>query len=165
MQNLLSQVFYTVKNVSCTSETDLFIAYKQMSYYASQVFSTEFANSFYNCYLFGNSIYKVADSRLSKFSDFTDFYTSFLFNLLSQSLSIRNIATKIQTDYTNAKYPDLAGQVAQIIRIIIDFDSSNAASLKAEAPSKSNFANLGQSVSPIEKTLQSAFSEDVKTLQ
>lgn len=66
-----------------------------MVYYASQVMSTEFANSFYNCYLFATSVDKVAKSRISKFSDFADLYTSFLFNLLSQSLSLRNLGVSI----------------------------------------------------------------------
>jgi hypothetical protein len=54
-----------------------------MVYYVSQVMSTEFANSFYNCYLFASSVESVAAARIAKFSDFTDLYTSFLFNLLS----------------------------------------------------------------------------------
>lgn len=66
-----------------------------MVYYASQVMSTEFANSFYNCYLFASSVESVASARFAKFSDFTDLYTSFLFNLLSQSLSLRNLAVSI----------------------------------------------------------------------
>jgi len=57
--------------------------------------STEFANSFYNCYLFASSVEKVSTARIAKFSDFTDLYTSFLFNLLAQSLSIRNLAVSI----------------------------------------------------------------------
>jgi hypothetical protein len=66
-----------------------------MIYYVSRVMSTEFANSFYNCYLFTTSVQKVAVARISKFSDFADLYTSFLFNLLSQSLSLRNLGVSI----------------------------------------------------------------------
>jgi hypothetical protein len=68
------------------------------------------------------------------FVDFTDVYTSFLFNLLSNSLAIKNSATRI-TEYAqdNTKYPELAGEIAKIIRIIFDFDSSNAASLNGSS--------------------------------
>lgn len=108
-----------------------------MIFYASQAFSTEFANSFYNCYLFGSSIEKVVRTRISNFADITDFFTSFLFNLLSQSLSIRTIATNIQTFYTNNKWPEMSGELAKLLRICLDFDSSNAAGLN-QAAKKTN---------------------------
>lgn len=95
VQNLLSQVFYTVKNGTCSAEADAFVIYKQMVYYGAQVFSTEGANSFYNCYLFSESVLNVAKERLSKFSDLTDIGTSFLFNLLSKSLQLNTIITNI----------------------------------------------------------------------
>ena len=100
-----------------------------MIYYASQVVGTEGANSFYYCYLFGKSAYSVATTRMQTFADLTDFYTSFLFNLLSQSLSIKTIANNINTYSTNGDYVDLAGQIATLFRIIIDFQSSNAAGM------------------------------------
>jgi hypothetical protein len=104
-----------------------------MVFYASRVVSTEFANSFYNCYLFTNSIDNIVTTRLTTFADFTDFYTSFLFNLLSQSLSIKTIATNINNYWTASKWPEMCGQLATLFRIIIDFESSNAASLTSSA--------------------------------
>lgn len=100
-----------------------------MIYYASQVVSVELANSVYYCYLFGSSIDTFVTKRISTFADFTDFYTSFLFNLLSQSLSIKTLAGKIQTDTTNSNWVDLSFQVSTIIRLILDFQSSNAEGL------------------------------------
>jgi len=67
--------------------------------------------------------------RLATFADFPDLITSFLFNLLSNSLSIKTIATNINTYSSNKKYPELSGEVAKLLRIILDFESSNAASL------------------------------------
>ena len=64
------------------------------------VASTEFANSVYNCYLLTNSVVGVVTTRITTFVDFTDYYTSFLFNLLSESLSIETIATNLGTYYT-----------------------------------------------------------------
>lgn len=88
----MSQIYFTVKNGTCNDpQWDI----QLIVYYASQVMSTEFANSFYNCYLFASSVEKVSTARIAKFSDFTDLYTSFLFNLLAQSLSIRNLAVSI----------------------------------------------------------------------
>lgn len=99
-----------------------------MVYYSSQVFSTEFANAYYNCYLFSASVEKVVTTRLNTFSDFADLYTSFLFNLLSNSLQIKTITTNIQTYSNSGSYSDLYGEFAKLFRIMLDFESSNAAS-------------------------------------
>jgi len=66
-----------------------------MIYYTSQVISTEVANTYYYCYLFGASVESVVNKRLDTFVDFSDLYTSFLFNMLSNSLQIKTIATNI----------------------------------------------------------------------
>jgi hypothetical protein len=99
-----------------------------MIYYSSQVFATEFADSYYNCYLFSASVEKVVTTRLNTFSDFADLYTSFLFNLLSNSLQIKTITTNIQTYSNSGSYSDLYGEFAKLFRIMLDFESSNAAS-------------------------------------
>ena len=99
-----------------------------MIYYSSQVFATEFADSYYNCYLFSASVEKVVTMRLNTFSDFADLYTSFLFNLLSNSLQIKTITTNIQTYSNSGSYSDLYGEFAKLFRIMLDFESSNAAS-------------------------------------
>ena len=99
-----------------------------MIYYSSQVFGTEFADSYYNCYLFSASVEKVVTTRLNTFSDFADLYTSFLFNLLSNSLQIKTITTNIQTYSNSGSYSDLYGEFAKLFRIMLDFESSNAAS-------------------------------------
>lgn len=79
----MSQIYFVYKNGTCnTPQYDV----RSMVYYSSQVFATEFANSYYNCYLFSASVQKVVTTRLNTFSDFADLYTSFLFNLLSNSL-------------------------------------------------------------------------------
>ncbi len=75
----------------------------------SQVISTEFADSFYNCYLFDQSVKKMSKARIKSFADFADLYTSFLFNLLSQSLSVKVIADNLQTNWQAQKYPEFAG--------------------------------------------------------
>ena len=99
-----------------------------MIYYSSQVFATEFSDSYYNCYLFSASVEKVVTTRLNTFSDFADLYTSFLCNLLSNSLQIKTITTNIQTYSNSGSYSDLYGEFAKLFRIMLDFESSNAAS-------------------------------------
>ena len=61
-------------------------AFKDMSFNISSIIGTNFANSILNCYLFGESVNSTISKRLAAFTDFTDFYTSFLFNMLSVSL-------------------------------------------------------------------------------
>jgi ABC-type uncharacterized transport system YnjBCD permease subunit len=128
-------MYFTYKNGTCNTPTAYDVTL--MSFYVSQIVSTEFANSFYNCYLFSNSVQKVATTRLATFADFPDFYTSFLFNLLSQSLSVKTIATNINNFWTQGKWPEMCGEFAKLIRIIVDFDSSNAASLTSNSGSSS----------------------------
>lgn len=49
----------------------------------SNIVGGPFANTLYNCYLFLDDVEDYTLTRLSQFVDFTDGYTSFLFNLLS----------------------------------------------------------------------------------
>lgn len=84
------------------------------------------ANGILNCYLFEKSVDEVITFRISQFTDFTDVYTSFLFNLLSQSLQIKNLATTMATAQTNSNWALFVESLAKLIRIIMDFESSNA---------------------------------------
>lgn len=71
----------------------------------------------------------MVEKRLDTFVDFSDLYTSFLFNMLSNSLQIKTIATNINIYSDGSKWPELAGEVAKLVRIMLDFESSNAAAL------------------------------------
>jgi hypothetical protein len=107
-----------------------------MVYYTSQVISTEGADSLYYCYLFASSVESVVNKRLDTFVDFSDLYTSFLFNMLSNSLQIKTIATNINTYSDAKKWPELSGEIAKLIRITLDFESSNAAALNETKPNE-----------------------------
>jgi hypothetical protein len=49
--------------------------------------------------------------------------------MLSNSLQIKTIATNINTYSDAQKWPELSGEIAKLIRIMLDFESSNAAAL------------------------------------
>lgn len=133
IQNSLSQIWYVYKNGSCNvPEYDT----RKMIYYSSQVVSTEVSDSFYYCYLFSASVQSVVEKRLDTFVDFSDLYTSFLFNMLSNSLQIKTIATNINTYSDAQKWPELSGEIAKLIRIMLDFESSNAAALNGTENAK-----------------------------
>jgi hypothetical protein len=70
---------------------------EMVAYNISNIVSKNFASAILNCYLMTSSAYSSAQTRLSQFADFSDVYTSFLFNLLSQSLKIKSLAQNMQT--------------------------------------------------------------------
>ena len=88
---LLNDVFYYQRNLSLTPSKN------KHAYNISLIISGDFANSFLNCYLFETSFVSFWEQRISSFAGFTDFYTSFLFNLLSNSLLIRTLTTGMNT--------------------------------------------------------------------
>jgi hypothetical protein len=96
-----------------------------MTYNASQSVGMEFANMIYYCYNFYYSVDFTTRKRLSLFSDFYDFYSSAIFNLMSRSVSIKNIGLKIYNLTTNetimGRGPIMAGEWSKIIRLILDF--------------------------------------------
>lgn len=49
--------------------------------------------------------------------------------MLSNSLQIKTIATNINVYSDAEKWPELSGEVAKLFRIMLDFESSNAAAL------------------------------------
>jgi len=58
---------------------------------------------------------------VNTFSNFADVYTSFLFNLLSNSLAVKTLFTNIESQWANQQFPEFAGSVATLIRIMFDF--------------------------------------------
>jgi hypothetical protein len=68
-------------------------------------------------------------TRLSQFADFSDVYTSFLFNLLSESLKVKTLAQNMQTAQTDKDWVNFYKYLATLIRTIFSFESSNAMSL------------------------------------
>lgn len=71
----------------------------------------------------GNDIYNVYDTKVQNFVDFGDVYLSFIFNLLSNSLQIKNSAEAMVTAVKIHDTVTLMTNVAKICRIIADFDS------------------------------------------
>ena len=53
-------------------------------------------------------------------------YTSFLFNLLANSLKIRSIAVTLQKAQDDKNWVDFTKSMASLLRICVDFSSSNA---------------------------------------
>jgi hypothetical protein len=85
-------------------------------------------NAVYYCYLFGKSVETYTEKRLSTFVDFTDVYSSFLMNLLSESLAIRTYSIKMQTYETNKEWANFIETLAKLMKAILNFESATAKS-------------------------------------
>lgn len=95
-----------------------------------------FATSLYQCYLFMDDFEDYTKTRMSQFKDFIDIYTSFLFNLLSQSLQLKSYADNIAKYETQGNMYSYAETLAKIIRTVLDFESSEASSnIETQMPS------------------------------
>jgi hypothetical protein len=60
--------------------------WQEVAFNISYMLGTDVNGGVYNCYLFFTSVINVVTAKYASFVDDTDIYTSFLFNLLSQSL-------------------------------------------------------------------------------
>ncbi|CDW77793.1 UNKNOWN [Stylonychia lemnae] len=132
--SLLNDLFYLHQNI--TGYTISSVAYSNgvrqvsmVSFNVSNIISRNFANTFSNCYTMTANFQSQTAVWLDSFVDFSDVYTSFLFNLLSQSLKIRSLSTNIQTSQTSKDWVTFSKSIAQLFSIIFDFESSNAANL------------------------------------
>jgi len=132
--NFLTKIYYVYWNGSCSNPQYSIL---NMTYNSSQAIGIEMANMIYYCYQFYYSVDFTTRKRLSLFSDQYDFWSSFLFNLMSRSVSIKNIGLRIYNLSTNmtimGRGPLMAGEWSKIIRLILDFQSQNKASIKEKA--------------------------------
>ena len=85
---LLDDLFYFHQNRTLTGHTAQHTAFN-----ISQIVAGNFASFVYGCYRFEQGILESTQSSLSQFVDITDVYTSFLFNLLANSIKIKSIST------------------------------------------------------------------------
>ena len=96
-----------------------------MIYNFTQAIGNELTNAIYYCYSFGYSFEFVVRMRLSLFSDFQDLWSSFMFNLLSNSVSIKNIGINLKNYLGDEKIPGrgplAAGEIAKIFRLVLNF--------------------------------------------
>ena len=77
----------------------------------------------FNCYNFGETMINVYETKISSFVDFGDVYLSFIFNLLANSISIKNASQNIYTATNTHNTNLMLTSVGQISRIVFDFKS------------------------------------------
>lgn len=82
--------------------------------------------------MFESSFSFVITHWLGTFTSLNDLMSSFMFNMLANSLSINNVVQNINTYKSKGQGPQAAGQIATLIRILLTFQSSSAATLGKE---------------------------------
>ena len=65
-------------------------------------------------------------TRYEQFEDFTDLYSSFLFNMLGKSLSIKQVSDNIQTYIEQEEIAKQIEEWAKLIRLLLDFESATS---------------------------------------
>lgn len=90
--------------------------------------STNFKDTIFNCFNFLEDVEQVVRTRYDTFEDITDLYSSFLFNMLGKSLSIKTVAENI-ADYNDAgEFASMAEEIAKLVRLLLDFESATSES-------------------------------------
>jgi len=91
------------------------------------IVGNEFNDSWFFCYQLGNDIYNIYKEKVENFVDFGDVYLSFIFNLLANSLQIKNASENMVEAVKDHNTELLMSNIAKICRITLDFDSYQTA--------------------------------------
>lgn len=111
----------------------------------TNIISNSYALTMYECYNMERQIQEGFVVQEEGFVDDNDKYTSFLFNLLAESIQIREYSYDL-IDYSEAEdFVSYTRSLAGIISSMIYFESSTAASFKLDPDSpyfKDKYGNL-----------------------
>jgi len=91
----------------------------QIMFNITNIISNPFNEAFYNCFLFVESIVEQQQNYNTQFTNASDFYISFLFNLLANSVHLEAYASQITLDIRNQQWIDLHFQIASVLRVIL----------------------------------------------
>lgn len=128
-----SLYFFNV-NYTAASNLGFYSNWNSVLFNTSNIIGGPLQYSMLNCYLFILDFEDYTLTRYNQFKDFTDLYTSFLFNLLSQSLQLKNYITAINNYQVQGNVYSQYETAAKIIRIILDFESSDASGYTGMVP-------------------------------
>lgn len=91
-----------------------------------QAFGVELNDSWFYCYQWAIDMKVTYETKIDNFVDFGDVYLSFIFNLLAKSLHIKNASENIIEANLYHDTGLLMRSVGQILRIILDFSSTQS---------------------------------------
>ena len=97
----------------------------------SKSLSGNWSSALVDCATMGTNAYSYAQTKYTQFgSNIGNFIMSFLFNLMGSALKFKSIFDEIQADIKNQNYADIANQYGRMIRIMLDFDPMETASMQ-----------------------------------
>ncbi len=117
---LLDDFFFMAKNRTAATDQE------ERFFNVTGVFANNFAETFYQCFVLLQQIQQQAVTQENSFLDTNDKYTSFLFNLLSQSIVIREFSYDL-LDYSAVNdWVSYTRSAAGIVQAVLYFESSAA---------------------------------------
>jgi hypothetical protein len=88
----------------------------------------------YYCYVFGLDVRDVTVENVSAFDSVADYFLGFLFNQMGNALSFKFIFDEIESDIKQQYYPDIAFQYGKLIKLVLDFEPVDDATLATKIP-------------------------------
>ena len=82
-----------------------------------------FNDFWYNCFRFGYDIYDTYKEKFDNFVDFGDIYLSFIFNMLSKSVEIKEDVENMIDAFDVHDTEKFVRGLASILRNVFDFES------------------------------------------
>lgn len=88
----------------------------------SKAFTGNFGSAIVDCQLMGSNMISYGVEKYKLFNyDIGSFILAFLFNIMGNALTFKNIFDEIQKDINNQYYADIFTQYGRLIRTIFDF--------------------------------------------
>lgn len=98
--------------------------------FLAKLWSNSYADTLYNCYKWVGQMQSKWVEREKSFKDENDLFTSFLFNMLTQSYEIRRQSYRlIHFGKFPYNWPAYAESVGTLINLLIYFDSADGGAL------------------------------------
>ncbi len=133
---IMDQVYNFHDRLSTGMEATVLNMTVEIIFFWTNVASTDFKDAIINCFWFGEDVGEVVQQRINGFEDMTDFWLSLLFNVLGKSLTLYTVIDNIgvyggSDPDIEVSYPDMVGEIAKMIRLVLDFESSTSGSMAA----------------------------------
>lgn len=106
----------------------------------SKTVGDSFNKFWFNCFQFGYDVYDSYKIKFDNFVDFGDIYLSFIFNLLSQSINIKQEVENMIKAYGIHDTTSFVRGLGSILKSVLDFNSYETAGSLSDNPLEMVFA-------------------------
>ena len=94
----------------------------------------QFNDFWYNCFRFGYDVYDTYATKFDNFVDFGDIYLSFIFNMLANSVTIREDVEGMIEAFDTHDTESFVRDLGSILRAVLEFESYQAAGSITDNP-------------------------------